>query len=981
MALGQNQPPATPVVTEPRVGRVVNPSDCHMETDVFTDPNPGDAHVCTDWQIVQASDGQVVWTTACITGVERLHTHLGDGVFSGPLAGANELAPQTNYRLRVRFRDSSGQTATEWSAWGERDFVTGTLSAVFPMEIQDVLSLPAPVLSEPLPGGAVPATVRLGDSTGQLLLQVTGSGTGNVVSNPPSLGEHGAAKATVTAGSAGLTLPEFELNFTDEDDQAREIVFPAVDLMPGESESFWISTNGSTYHAHAEDTVPSFAELVRGASVPWTAAADIKIERVATGFQMPVGIAFVPNPSADADAPIYYVAELYGTIKVVKRDGTVADYATDLLNYDPSGAFPGSGEQGVGGLTVDPTNGDVFATVLFAPDINNNSVGNPRVVRLSSANGGRTSNARTIILNMAPEVQGQSHQISNITIGPDGFLYVHMGDGFDAGSAQNLSFYRGKILRLLRTGQPAPGNPFYNILDGITARDYVYASGVRNPFGGAWRASDSSHYFVENGPSVDRFAKLVAGRNYLWNGSDASMTNFALYNWDPASAPVNITFVQAETFGGSGFPAAYFGRAYVTQSGPTWASGPGSAYYKSVTEWTIDGAGVLVGQPRAIAYYNGGGKSTTVAIAAGPDGLYFSDFYKEDSFADPTARGSSIFRARYQAPPPPPDCNGNSVPDATDIAAGTSLDCNLNAIPDECDIAAGRSQDCNNNTVPDECDTTTLATETFGGGLNGWQVNGVAQLTNGFVRLTTTAGGVVGSLVHAPLSADPTESFDIGFDFRIGGGSGADGMSFAVFDASRYTQSALFSEEGPGSGNEAPSGPGTVVVQFDTYDNDGEGENTIEIMTDGVTRGTYVPSFDLEDNQWHRATVVFDGEHLTVRVTNAAGVIETAFNRLPIPYTPFVGRFGFGGRTGGLTNNHDIDNVSFRVPGPNDLNGDGIPDVCECPSNWNHDDTVDGDDVIAFFGEWDSNNADINGDGGTDGDDVIFFFAAWDAGC
>jgi hypothetical protein len=37
--------------------------------------------------------------------------------------------------------------------------------------------------------------------------------------------------------------------------------------------------------------------------------------------------------------------------------------------------------------------------------------------------------------------------------------------------------------------------------------------------------------------------------------------------------------------------------------------------------------------------------------------------------------------------------------------------------------------------------------------------------------------------------------------------------------------------------------------------------------------------------------------------------------------------------------------------------------------------------VIAFFGEWDSNNADINGDGGTDGDDVIFFFAAWDAGC
>ncbi|MFZ4576615.1 MAG: lectin-like domain-containing protein, partial [Phycisphaerales bacterium] len=436
-----------------------------------------------------------------------------------------------------------------------------------------------------------------------------------------------------------------------------------------------------------------------------------------------------------------------------------------------------------------------------------------------------------------------------------------------------------------------------------------------------------------------------------------------------------------ETFAGSGFPAEYQGRAYITQSGATWASGPGSAYYKSITEWTIDSNGALVGNSRAIAYYNGGGKSTTVAIAAGPDGLYFSDFYKEDSFDDPTARGASIFRARYLQPPPPPDCNANSIPDATDLANGTSLDCNFNAIPDECDILAGRSQDCDGNAIPDECDTTTLQTETFAGGLNGWFVNGVAQLTTGFVRLTPTQNNVLGTLIHAPLSPDPTESFNVSFDFRIGGGSGADGMSFALFDASRYTTSQLFSEEGPGSTNEAPSGPGTIVVQLDTYDNDGEGENAIEIMTDGVTRGSYVPSFDLEDNQWHRATVIFDGNHITVRVTNAAGVTETAFSQLEIPYTPFVGLIGFGGRTGGLNNNHDIDNIAIRVPGPRDLNGNGIPDICECLANWNNDGSVDGDDVIAFFADWDNNNGDVNGDGGTDGDDVIEFFGAWDSGC
>ena len=54
-----------------------------------------------------------------------------------------------------------------------------------------------------------------------------------------------------------------------------------------------------------------------------------------------------------------------------------------------------------------------------------------------------------------------------------------------------------------------------------------------------------------------------------------------------------------------------------------------------------------------------------------------------------------------------------------------------------------------------------------------------------------------------------------------------------------------------------------------------------------------------------------------------------------------------------------------------------------CPADYNHDGGVDGDDVIAFFGDWDSGNiaADFNNDTGVDGDDVIQFFEHWDAGC
>ncbi len=54
-----------------------------------------------------------------------------------------------------------------------------------------------------------------------------------------------------------------------------------------------------------------------------------------------------------------------------------------------------------------------------------------------------------------------------------------------------------------------------------------------------------------------------------------------------------------------------------------------------------------------------------------------------------------------------------------------------------------------------------------------------------------------------------------------------------------------------------------------------------------------------------------------------------------------------------------------------------------CLADWNYSGGVDGDDVIAFFSQWDVGDieADINNDGGVDGDDVIDFFFRWDRGC
>ncbi|HZO59846.1 MAG TPA: PQQ-dependent sugar dehydrogenase [Solirubrobacterales bacterium] len=513
-------PPNTPTITEPGTDNMVlNPADVHMEAPTYSDPD-GNAHQCTDWEIVTVSPPQVAWQAPCAIGVSRVHIHLGDGTFVNAHAGMQQLKFETNYKVRVRFKDSTG----EFSAWRERPF------------------------------------------------------------------------STSPAGPPGVPSP-----------------------------------------------------------IPWAVRqSGYVVEVVATGFQLPMNIAMVPNPGNNPADPFLYVTELYGKIKVVSRSGAVSDYATGLLNFNPTGNFPGSGEQGLAGIAIEPATGDLFVTVVYEDTA---STANPKphyskVVRLHSNDGGLTAATQTVVKDFFGEQTEHSHQISNITIGPDGKLYVHMGDGFDSSTALNLNSYRGKILRLNQNGTAPTDNPFYNAGDGINARDFVFAYGVRNPFGGAWRAADGSHYEAENGQNIDRFAKVPAGRNFGWNGGDITMRNFALYNWEPAHAPVNLAFVQPETFFGSGFPVAKMSHAYITESGPTYATGP-QTRGKRISDFSPMSTGDFAGTtPQPLIEYTGTGKATANGIAAGPDGLYFTDLYKDVGAATPIDPGANILRVRFGSPPP-----------------------------------------------------------------------------------------------------------------------------------------------------------------------------------------------------------------------------------------------------------------------------------------------------------------------------------------
>jgi len=635
--LSMKSRPVTPVFTDPANSETdVSPTDVHMITTPFSDAD-GDPHLATDWEIWTGDGSERVWFALNDTA-HLEHTHLGDGTFAGRLQGKTELAPETTYQIRARYRDNSADPATEWSHWSPwARFTTAGISKVLPLFLEDVLDRPEPIWQDeegaavvlPQPHPSAYLAIR-GPSDAFYLLQ-SGDGSSNRKTNFPALSLRQPVAVHVHAGEADLVLPASQLLIQDQQGRPVTIYLPAISLRQGQELWLWVSATGATYFGSPTDAEPQFAQLARGAPVPWLAPPGYKVQVAASGFTLPVNIAFIPDPRPELDAPLYYVTELYGQVKVVRGNGAVSTYASNLLNFNPLGQFPGSGEMGVTGIVVEPKSGDLFVGAVA--DDNGNKKN--RILRLHSDDGGLTMSRMSVVLDNIGVTQA-SHQIGALTIGPDGKLYAHIGDGLVPSTALDDRDLRGKILRLNLDGTIPPDNPTWS----LGRPGYVFAKGFRNAFGGAWRPDDNQLYAVENGNKVDRLVKVRRGQSYGWAGSDTQMRIGALYLWDPSVSPTAAAFLN-----GPQFPASKLGHLFVATSGPTYASGP-QLRGKKVQELVLNADGTVQGNPTTFCEYLGTGRSTCVGMAFGPDGLYFTTLYRDEADT-PIEPGASVMRIVY----------------------------------------------------------------------------------------------------------------------------------------------------------------------------------------------------------------------------------------------------------------------------------------------------------------------------------------------
>jgi glucose/arabinose dehydrogenase len=190
-----------------------------------------------------------------------------------------------------------------------------------------------------------------------------------------------------------------------------------------------------------------------------TGSRALRLARVASGFQAPVYVTSAPGETGRL-----YVVEQRGVIKVLERGKIRAAPFLDVRSKVKAG-----GEQGLLGLAFARDYRKSRVLVVNYTDVN----GDTRVVRYK-ANKTRALPGTARVLLTVPQPFG-NHNGGMVEFGPDGLLYVGMGDGGSADDpgnrAQSMATLLGKLVRLdAKKTKPAPR---------------IVALGLRNP----WRFS------------------------------------------------------------------------------------------------------------------------------------------------------------------------------------------------------------------------------------------------------------------------------------------------------------------------------------------------------------------------------------------------------------------------------------------------------------------------------------------------------------
>lgn len=292
----------------------------------------------------------------------------------------------------------------------------------------------------------------------------------------------------------------------------------------------------------------------------FTSAHVANAATVPSGFTDSLVAAGLTNPTAMALAPDgrIFVCQQNGALRVIKNGALLA---TPFLTV----TVDSSGERGLLGIAFDPNFVSNQLVYIYytatTPTIHN------RISRFTASGDIALAGSEVIVMDLPSLSTATNHNGGALHFGPDGQLYVAVGENANGANAQSLSTRLGKMLRITSTGAIPTDNPFFNQTTGDNRA--IWALGVRNPFTFSFQPGSGRMFINDVGQNTwEEINDGIAGSNYGWPTCEGfcnpSNPNFR----DPIFAYMNDASTCAITGGAFynpqiiQFPSQFVGRYF-----------------------------------------------------------------------------------------------------------------------------------------------------------------------------------------------------------------------------------------------------------------------------------------------------------------------------------------------------------------------------------------------------------------------------------
>ncbi len=344
-------------------------------------------------------------------------------------------------------------------------------------------------------------------------------------------------------------------------------------------------------------------ELRQAATVP----SGFSDENVVTGLTNPTAMAFAPDGRL-------FVCLQGGQLRVVKNGALLATPFLTVSTTD-------NGERGLLGIALHPSfasNGYVYVYYTAAtPSVHN------RISRFTANGDVAASGSEVVIMELDNLSAANNHNGGAMHFGPDGKLYVAVGENANRNNSQTLNNRLGKMLRINADGTIPSDNPFFTTATGQNRA--IWALGLRNPFTFAFQPGSGRMFINDVGETTwEEINDGISGSNYGWPTTEGATSDARfrspLFSYPHGSGGSSGCAITGGTFYNPTtpqFPSSYVGKYFFADYCNNWirvfdpATGTAQSFASAVTA-PVD---LRVG-PDGLLYYLGRGVGTIGRIRA-----------------------------------------------------------------------------------------------------------------------------------------------------------------------------------------------------------------------------------------------------------------------------------------------------------------------------------------------------------------------------